>query len=101
MGGSNCGLTSLGNVFCWGSDQNGSLGNGGADTPEIIPVAIDTTNLAVGEKFTSFTAGSYHACGMTSMGNSFCWGDPGSGRIGDGTNTQRLIPTAVDISPLQ
>jgi len=43
----------------------------------------------------SLTAGRYHTCGRTSTGAAYCWGDNGSGQLGDGTQTQRLTPVAV------
>ncbi len=45
--------------------------------------------------FTSVTAGSGHTCGLTSAGTAYCWGSNQSGRLGDGTETNRTTPTAV------
>jgi alpha-tubulin suppressor-like RCC1 family protein len=41
------------------------------------------------------SAGYSHACGVTTEGRVYCWGDNRVGEIGDGTTTQRLAPVAV------
>src|SRR5438552_2831006 len=40
-------------------------------------------------------AGDYHSCALRASGVAYCWGDNGDGQLGDGTTTQRLVPTAV------
>src|SRR5437660_302565 len=40
-------------------------------------------------------AGDYHSCALRASGVAYCWGDNGNGQLGDGTTTQRLVPTAV------
>ncbi|WP_218110084.1 RCC1 domain-containing protein, partial [Oligoflexus tunisiensis] len=93
--------TSLRNVFCWGSDSSGQLGDGATLADKNIPTALDMTSLATGERFTRLTAGASHGCGITSHGRSFCWGSDGSGQLGDGsTLADKGIPTAVDVSSL-
>ena len=34
-------------------------------------------------------------CGVTTDHRAYCWGDNTDGQLGDGTRTQRLLPTAV------
>ncbi|PYP07827.1 MAG: hypothetical protein DMD56_14160, partial [Gemmatimonadetes bacterium] len=40
-------------------------------------------------------AGARHSCAVNAAGQAYCWGFNGSGQVGDGTITQRLVPTAV------
>ena len=39
--------------------------------------------------------GSNHSCGVTTDNRAYCWGYNGSGQLGDGTSTNRQLPTAV------
>ncbi|HVX95518.1 MAG TPA: hypothetical protein VHK47_11460 [Polyangia bacterium] len=36
-----------------------------------------------------------HSCALLGDGTVWCWGDNQTGSRGDGTNTNRLVPTAV------
>jgi alpha-tubulin suppressor-like RCC1 family protein len=41
------------------------------------------------------TGGFIHTCGMTTDNHAYCWGDNGSGRLGDGTTVKKLKPAAI------
>ena len=45
--------------------------------------------------FTTISSGPSHSCGLVTDGQAYCWGFNGSGQLGDGTVTNRLVPTAV------
>jgi alpha-tubulin suppressor-like RCC1 family protein len=62
--------------------------------------------VAGGHAFVTLAAGSRpiqvpdlekrsHACGIARSGKAFCWGANNLGQLGDGTTTDRLVPTAV------
>jgi alpha-tubulin suppressor-like RCC1 family protein len=120
-----CALTTEGAVKCWGSNYAGQLGDGTSVkrlTPVdvsglssgvvavsagahhtcamlsggevtcwgLTPVAVvglpsDTTSIAEGDDYTCAVAG----------GAATCWGDNGSGQLGDGTTTSRSMPEPV------
>lgn len=45
--------------------------------------------------FRSLTAGSSHACGVTVTGAAYCWGFNFFGQLGDGSTTDKPLPTPV------
>ncbi len=85
-----CGLTSGGEAWCWGQNNKGQIGDGSTNNTRVNPVAV-----AGGTSFRSIRAGGRHACGLAGGGRVLCWGDNGSGQLGDGTTSGRTRPTPV------
>ncbi len=84
-----CAIDADANVWCWGSNRKGALGNGtSADsaTPVRVKGLADVVELE---------AGDAHSCARTSRGKVYCWGKNNQGRLGDGTTVMRRIPVAV------
>jgi alpha-tubulin suppressor-like RCC1 family protein len=46
-------------------------------------------------RFATVVAGTGHACGLTTAGRAYCWGENSSGQRGDGTTDATPRPTAV------
>lgn len=100
-----CGIASDGRAFCWGSDENGQLGENadGDNLDEPIPVAVDSSALTPGTHFLTISAGARHTCGVASDGRGFCWGSDLSGQLGedaDGDNLDEPVPVPVDLTAL-
>ena len=91
--GHTCGVTLNGEAYCWGFNAYGQLGDG-TTTNQIVPTRV------TGGPFAMVSAGPTvpffgHTCGVTTSGEVYCWGDNFAGELGDGTTTQRLVPTRV------
>jgi alpha-tubulin suppressor-like RCC1 family protein len=50
-----------------------------------------------GQTFTRLAAGEYHTCGITPAGAAYCWGRNSSGQLGNNSQTDANIPTAVSM----
>jgi alpha-tubulin suppressor-like RCC1 family protein len=92
-----CALSEAGQAYCWGRNSFGHLGIGTSDgVPHPLPVPVQQP---AGVAFTavSLDQAGYNGatCGLTADGQAWCWGGNLWGQLGDGTNTDRLVPTAV------
>lgn len=83
-----------GKSFCWGRNYFGTFGNGLASGQSQVPVPTNMAGVLAGKTVTKVTPGDGHTCAVAS-GAAYCWGTNGSGRLGDGTSTERLDPAAV------
>ena len=88
-------LTSTGRVFMWGWNAYGQLGDD-TFTRKTIPTEITTQfNLNDGETVVSLSLGGSHSSALTSLGRVFTWGENFYNQLGDGTITNRTIPTEI------
>lgn len=87
----NCGITVDLDAYCWGAAENtySPLGDGtGTLKSEPTPVAGNRKWLTLG-------VGKYHACGITTSFDTYCWGNGGFGRLGTGDTETALEPALV------
>jgi hypothetical protein len=73
-----CGVLNTAVVDCWGSGQDGDLGDGSTGTsaaPIQVPGIADATQVAVGFA---------HSCVLRTTGGADCWGSNTAGQLGDG-----------------
>jgi len=85
-----CALTTAGAALCWGEGTLGELGNGQSGN-SYIPVLVAGLNTTL----TSITAGRFHTCALSPAGAVLCWGDGGSGELGNGLFTISSTPEPV------
>jgi alpha-tubulin suppressor-like RCC1 family protein len=92
-GDTTCARKTTGRLYCWGRDEQGEVGDGGANNgPHPAP-----TEVAGGfTDWTAFSAGKFHTCARRATGRLYCWGYDGYGEVGDGgANTNRFAPAQV------
>lgn len=97
-GNHSCALADGGDPYCWGSDEVGQLGAGGAgETCGANSARCSRTPIPVsgGRSFLSLSAGGSHSCGITATLEAWCWGYGAQGRLGDGSTTHRFAPVRV------
>jgi alpha-tubulin suppressor-like RCC1 family protein len=77
-------------VSCWGDNSSGQLGNG-TTTASATPVVIAGLRNVNG-----MVAAGNRTCVLVGANNAVkCWGDNSNGAIGDGTTTDRSVPTQI------
>jgi alpha-tubulin suppressor-like RCC1 family protein len=78
-------------MYCWGENRFGELG----DSSRIvraspIPVHTESTFTVI-----TGTQGTSRSCAITLSGAAYCWGYNLNGELGDGSTTDRHVPTPV------
>jgi alpha-tubulin suppressor-like RCC1 family protein len=98
-----CALGTQGDVYCWGMNYGGLLGD-----PAIVPTSASPLQIqlplgmtfAVRSDATSFGLGTFHGCGLTAATprTVLCWGaGVTTGAIGDGLLANAFAPKPVSI----
>lgn len=86
-----CAVMATGSAKCWGWDNYGQVGDGGANTGSATPV--DVVGLS---GIVQMELGDSHTCAVTNTGGLKCWGWDGNGQLGDGgANTNQGLPVDV------
>jgi alpha-tubulin suppressor-like RCC1 family protein len=82
-----CGVRTNGSGWCWGGD---GLGAGSTVTASTSPVSVGAG------RWRSIDPGAASACGVRVNGSLWCWGSNSVGTVGDGTTSDRDVPTRLD-----
>jgi alpha-tubulin suppressor-like RCC1 family protein len=88
-----CAVDLAGDVWCWGANNVGQLGNGGV-AASARPVQVPGVRGVV-----ALTAGGDHTCVLQQDGTVLCWGAGQLGQLGHGRLTDSLVPAAVQRLP--
>lgn len=86
-----CALTSNSEVWCFGLNGSGQLGNG-ANENSNVPVMVQ----GLSGKIIAIDAGANFTCAEAANGNVFCWGDNSLGQLNDGSTTNRNVAVLAD-----
>jgi alpha-tubulin suppressor-like RCC1 family protein len=90
-----CAVTAAGEVYCWGDNTYGQLGNGTDAGQSNTPVQV----LGLPPGMIAVTSSEYHSCAEAADGGIWCWGYDGYGELGDGQVVNSVVPVAVVFGP--
>jgi alpha-tubulin suppressor-like RCC1 family protein len=93
-----CVVTSDDQVYCWGANGSGQLGDSSTtdrDLPVLIPSSRFGNKPVVAIAAGGSDVATSHTCALTNDGMAYCWGYGLNGRLGNNATTNKLIPTAV------
>ncbi|MFM8529325.1 MAG: RCC1 domain-containing protein, partial [Ilumatobacteraceae bacterium] len=85
-----CMIDAEGDVWCWGSNTSGQLGDG-STTRSGVPVSV---NLG-GRSATALALGLRHSCALLDNGSVRCWGSNQFGQVSSSSDQQFTSPAAA------
>lgn len=90
-----CAARADGSVHCWGRGKEGQVGNGlnGYETSGVPVMGTGPGGL----RARAVAAGDSHSCALFQLGLVACWGENGSGQLGDGTTDDRNTPVYAQV----
>ena len=74
-------------LWCWGENGFGQLGDGTTSGSD-VPVQEHTH----ASDWAAVSASLYHTCAVKTDHSLWCWGDNGTGELGDGTTPSSAVP---------
>ncbi len=93
-GNTTCALITGGTMQCWGDNDFGEMGTGNTENSLTPVFVIDSEDDPI-SGVTEIATGQNHTCALIEGGTVQCWGLNFSGRLGDGTTTNRNNPVTV------
>jgi len=84
-----CAVTATGEVWCWGRNEYGQLGDG-TTLDRLTPVRVSGLSGAL-----QVAVGSEHSCALRNSGRVFCWGSNSNGLLGNGPQPHSSTPVRV------
>ncbi|MES2176701.1 MAG: Ig-like domain-containing protein [Gemmatimonadota bacterium] len=91
-----CGAKANGEVWCWGANFFGRFGDGTTTATYTVPTFIPFNGHAIRASGWNNTLSAITTCGLAAGTEQvLCWGRNSQGFVGDGTTTDRLLPTVV------
>lgn len=90
LSGHACAVTTSDQVYCWGRNYEGQIGNG-SYTDVLVPTAVPGTGTVV-------AAGETTTCRLDATGQASCWGRNRDGNLGNGEFDYSTVPVRVQTS---
>ena len=88
-------INTSGEVFTWGNNSHGQLGNGTLTSTGPGTHFTPATVQGMGSTMTRAAAGGTHSVAMAQNGSVWAWGGNAAGQLGDGTTTNRQTPVQI------
>ena len=99
-----CAVVAGGKVRCWGENLSGQIGDGTAGTDRHVGTLVLNTDGTQLTGATQVTVGIEFACARLSTKQVRCWGQNGSGQLGDGSTDAAtravVVRNSSDSGPL-
>lgn len=95
--GTACGRTAQGEVWCWGSNSDGLLGDSTLST-SALSYSIPPVRVQTAQAFTSVKVGTFHTCALTAAGTMYCWGAQGGDTGAFGARPHGIYPTPIPVA---
>src|SRR6266568_3028021 len=95
-----CGITATdSSAYCWGWNHDGELGSRPIETC-LTPGGVEPCSRAPipvggGLRLLTISAGARHVCALAPDSTAYCWGNNGTGQLGNGTTADTALPVAV------
>ncbi len=96
-GGNTCAISKAYDLYCWGDDRFGQLGNGESSESSVLypTYPIDIPNQKNPTQWQDVSVGYYHVCATTIDGQNYCWGYNYDGEVGNNSREEEDIPTDI------
>ncbi len=92
-----CALTTTSQIWCWGGNVYGSLGNN-TTANSSTPVRVYANGALASKHIISIAGSGNTFCAVDSAGAAYCWGDGTHGALGNGSTSSSSVPVAVSTS---
>ncbi|MEI7689707.1 MAG: hypothetical protein WCI79_01925, partial [Candidatus Saccharibacteria bacterium] len=99
-----CAISSDDKAYCWGTGYLGGVGTAFSNFPgqyqSLVPVAVSDVG---GGRIIDISVGATHSCYINTANNAYCWGNNGSGQLGNGDalSADQLRPSIVSSGSLR
>jgi len=88
-------IATNGQVYSWGQDGSGQLGNGAPTSNVLSPTNISANGSLAGKTFTKVSGGYNNSLALASDGTVHSWGQNGYGETGTGLGGSYVVTPAI------
>lgn len=87
-----CAIKTNGDLYCWGDNTFGQVGNGKSGDTVLSPTKISGMQPVV-----HVAVGNGHTCAIDTSCHLYCWGHNQSGQLGTGNTKDSTIPIQIKL----